>query len=200
MNDIVKSQLKAALTIARTYTSKSPMSVDDLFALTLDGILIAINYYDPTRSDNFNKFSNLCISRHIITNLKKGDGLVKQPVKSKKTHIIKYEGDYSIEDNDKMDFWDRYTSSEEPLPKEWIDSIEVSERIRDIVPDKTANIFLQYYGIREEQLNIIQLSKKYVMTKQGISHHIHNCVKKIRKDAKILKIIQRLVDYRHIYI
>lgn len=54
-------------------------------------------------------------------------------------------------------------------------------KVLDILPGQEREIIKLYYGINCEQKNLFQIGKKYNITKQAVSYHIHHGLNTIRE-------------------
>lgn len=187
---LAKSCLPMVLYMANSFNQTTPTEFNELFSAGLEGLVTAVNLYDKDKGIPFKSYSGICIRTAMIGAVK-NDNLIKQPIDKEKVdkHMVLHV------DNSEENLWEILPDTSTEYGVEWIDKIEIRERVRDLVSDKSANIFISYHGMGTDKMTTKELMDYYGCTRQAIGHHIHSTYKKLRNDKTFLQLISRFTNY-----
>tara|TARA_R110000803_G_scaffold75899_1_gene140252 strand:+ start:993 stop:1649 length:657 start_codon:yes stop_codon:yes gene_type:complete len=186
---ITKSFLPMVLYMANSFQHTTSLDMDELFSAGLEGLMLAINNYDLTNKAPLKSYVGICIRTAMIASIRNSN-IIKQPTDKSKwdTRMV-----MSV-DNSDDNLWDILPDNSTEYTKEWIDDIEIRERVRDLVNDRTANIFLSYFGMGTKKLKSTELMVIYGVTRSRINQLIHITLKKIREDETFLQLVGRFIN------
>lgn len=154
---------------------------DDLIQEGMIGLFRAISNYNPERQASFRTFADLCISRQMITAIKRAGRMKHSPLNTSVSIYDKFDSDEnsrSIEET----YPDResYNPEEEVLFNEQVEYIEEnSEKI-------FSNLELQVWNEYLKGRTYIEIAAMMDKTPKAIDNAIQRMKKKVEKELDVL--------------
>ena len=154
---------------------------DDLIQEGMIGLFRAISNYDPDREASFRTFADLCISRQMITAIKRAGRMKHSPLNTSVSIYDKYDSDEnskSIEETypDKIS----YNPEEEVLFNEQVEYIE--ENSDKIFSKLELEVWNEYLKGR----TYIEIAEMMNKTPKAIDNAIQRMKKKVEKQLDVL--------------
>lgn len=158
------------------------LDIEELMSVAIESLIKAVDNYDLSKNNAFSSFAYVVIKRDILVYMKK--------TFERLNNCVSVEEIYSINDSDKIDFYDIYEDKSQEKIDEHIElleqkeeSKELIERSLNVLTDREKKIMQLRYSIGfNKAYTITEVANYLNISKQAVSQTERKALRKLKKE------------------
>ena len=210
-NTLVRKYEPLVNKITKQYSDKVKIGWDDLKSMAYEGLAIAMETYDPTRSNmTFTQFAGFAIRNNILTSLNNELRTVKLSAYAQKKAIENGEAvfnsvslDLTINDSSAKNSGNSHNG---PKRSDWTSLMQEDKfsdgdifetlysKLEDNFPMRDCEIFYRTFGLKDfEEEKGKDIAAYFGISKSLVSIKLKIVIQFIRKDEELIEILSNLL-------